>query len=111
MFPNFATTKAELVCAGVLPIDQLREYTGPAALVALRIPKGFLEAIYGMRIPTRPLEEGGTGLPTGEEVLRAYARARGFFTTGIGQPDESRAARTVLKDYVKGKLLLSLIHI
>jgi large subunit GTPase 1 len=105
VFPNFATTKAELVCNGVLPIDQLREYTGPAALVAQRIPKAFLEAVYGMRIQTRPIDEGGTGMPTGEEVLRAYARARGFFTQGLGQPDESRAVRGVLKDYVKGKLL------
>lgn len=105
VFPNFAFTKAELVCNGILPIDQLREYSGPAALVAQRIPKPFLEAIYGMRIPIRPLEEGGTGIPTGEEVLRAYATARGFSTTGLGQPDESRAARYVLKDYVKGKLL------
>jgi large subunit GTPase 1 len=105
VFPNFATTKAELVCAGVLPIDQLREYTGPAALVAQRIPKHFLEAIYGMKIILRPLEEGGTGVPTGEEMLRAHARARGFFTSGLGQPDESRAARGILKDYVKGKLL------
>jgi large subunit GTPase 1 len=105
VFPNFATTKAELVCNGVLPIDQLREYTGPATLVAQRIPKPFLEAIYGMKIPIRPLEEGGTGTATGEEVLRAYASARGFQTSGLGQPDESRAARYVLKDYVKGKLL------
>ncbi|KAI7222948.1 P-loop containing nucleoside triphosphate hydrolase protein [Hortaea werneckii] len=105
VFPNFATTKAELVCNGVLPIDQLREYTGPAALVAQRIPQAFLEAIYGMKIQMRPIEEGGTGFPTGEEVLRAYARARGFSTQGQGQPDESRAARHILKDYVKGKLL------
>jgi len=105
VFPNFATTKAELVCNGVLPIDQLREHTGPSALVAQRIPQAFLEAVYGMRIQTRPLEEGGTGLPTGEEMLRGFARARGFFTQGLGQPDESRAARTILKDYVKGKLL------
>jgi large subunit GTPase 1 len=105
VFPNFATTKAELVCSGILPIDQLREYTGPAALVAGRIPQSFLEVIYGMKIHTRPLEEGGTGMPTSEEVLRAYARARGFATQGVGAPDESRAARYVLKDYVKGKLL------
>lgn len=105
VFPNFATTKAELTCNGVLPIDQLREYTGPATLVAQRIPQPFLEAIYGMKINIRPLEEGGTGIPTGEELLRAYARARGFQTQGLGQPDESRAARYVLKDYVKGKLL------
>jgi large subunit GTPase 1 len=105
VFPNFATTKAELVCSGVLPIDQLREYTGPAGLVAKRIPQSFLEIIYGMKINIRPAEEGGTGIPTGAEVLRAYAAARGFATTGLGQPDESRAARYVLKDYVKGKLL------
>ncbi|KAJ5619027.1 hypothetical protein N7510_003011 [Penicillium lagena] len=105
VFPNFATTKAELVVNGVLPIDQQREFTGPAGLVAKRIPKHFLENVYGVKILTRPLEEGGTGLPTASEVLRAYARARGFSTQGIGQPDESRAARYVLKDYVNGKLL------
>ncbi|KAI0834621.1 P-loop containing nucleoside triphosphate hydrolase protein [Hypoxylon sp. FL0890] len=105
VFPNFATTKADLVCNGVLPIDQLREYTGPAALVAHRIPQPFLEAIYGIHIKTRPLEEGGTGVPTASELLSAYAKARGFTTQGVGQPDESRAARIILKDYVNGKLL------
>lgn len=106
VFPNFATTKAELVCNGVLPIDQLREFTGPAGLVVNRIPQSFLENVYGMKIPTRPIEEGGTGLPTASEMLRAYARARGFAGTGRhAQPDESRAARYILKDYVSGKLL------
>lgn len=105
MFPNFATTKAELVCNGILPIDQLREFTGPAGLVAKRIPQFFLEALYGMKINIRPLEEGGTGTPTAEEILSAYAKARGFTRTGQGQPDESRAARYILKDYVNGKLL------
>ncbi|KAK8062215.1 hypothetical protein PG997_014312 [Apiospora hydei] len=105
VFPNFATTKADLVCNGVLPIDQLREYSGPCGLVAHRIPQPFLEAIYGIHIKTRPIEEGGTGVPTASEMLSSYAKARGFQTQGVGQPDESRAARTILKDYVKGKLL------
>ncbi|PWY70243.1 P-loop containing nucleoside triphosphate hydrolase protein [Aspergillus heteromorphus CBS 117.55] len=105
VFANFATTKAELVVNGVLPIDQQREFTGPAGLVAHRIPKHFLENVYGVTIRTRPVEEGGTGIPNASEVLRAYARARGFATSGLGQPDESRAARYVLKDYVNGKLL------
>ncbi|KAI1110919.1 hypothetical protein F5Y14DRAFT_336138 [Nemania sp. NC0429] len=105
VFPNFATTKADLVCNGVLPIDQLREFTGPAALITHRIPQPFLEAIYGIHIKTRPFEEGGTGIPTASEFLAAYAKARGFKTQGVGQPDESRAARVVLKDYVSGKLL------
>ena len=105
VFPNFATTKAELVCNGILPIDQLREFSGPAGLVANRIPQSFFEALYGVKVHTRPLEEGGTGIPTAEEILTAYAIARGFATTGQGQPDQSRAARYVLKDYVSGKLL------
>ena len=105
VLPNFATTKAELVCNGILPIDQLREFTGPAGLVAQRIPQSFFEAQYGVKVHTRPIEEGGTGLPTAEEILVAYAIARGFTKTGQGQPDESRAARYILKDYVSGKLL------
>lgn len=105
VFANFASTKAELVCNGVLPIDQQREYTGPATLVAQRIPQWYMEKLYGIKIITRPLEEGGTGIPTGEEMLVAYARARGFMKTGAGNPDDSRAARYVLKDYVNGKLL------
>lgn len=105
VFPNFATTKGDLVCNGVLPIDQLREYTGPTTLITHRIPQAFLEAIYGIHIKTRPFEEGGTGVPTASELLAAYAKARGFTTSGVGQPDESRAARVILKDYVSGKLL------
>ncbi|KAJ5165369.1 uncharacterized protein N7500_007199 [Penicillium coprophilum] len=105
VFPNFATTKAELVVNGVLPIDQQREFTGPAGIIAKRIPKHFIEQVYGVKLRMRPIEEGGTGVPTASEILRAYARARGFSTQGIGQPDESRAARYVLKDYVNGKLL------
>jgi large subunit GTPase 1 len=105
VFPNFASTNAELVCNGVLPIDQLREHTSPVNLVTLRIPKFFLEAIYGISIHTRPVDEGGDGMPTAEELLVAYARARGFMRSGQGSPDESRAARFILKDYVNAKLL------
>ncbi|KAJ5586337.1 Large subunit GTPase 1 [Penicillium hetheringtonii] len=103
VFPNFATTKADLVVNGVLPIDQQREFTGPAGLVAKRVPKSFIENVYGVQIKTRPIEEGGTGIPTASDILRAYARARGFSTQGLGQPDESRAARYVLKDYVNAE--------
>ncbi|KAH3667206.1 hypothetical protein OGAPHI_002855 [Ogataea philodendri] len=105
VFPNFAYTNAELVCNGVLPIDQLREHTAPTQLVAERIPKYFLEAVYGIAINTTSIEEGGTGRPNSHELLNAFARARGFMTQGFGSADESRAARYILKDYATGKLL------
>jgi large subunit GTPase 1 len=37
-------------------------------------------------------------------LLLAYAYNRGFMTAN-GQPDQSRAARKVLKDFINGKLL------
>jgi large subunit GTPase 1 len=73
VFPQFATTKPDLICDGVLPIDQMREHTGPTALVVKRIPKEVLEAIYGLSIKVESVEEGGTGQVTPESLLIAYA--------------------------------------
>jgi len=105
VFPQFATTKADLVCDGVLPIDQLREHTGPVTLVVRRIPKAVLEGMYGLNIKSLGPEEGGNGSLCAEDLLIPYAVARGFTRSGQGNPDEARAARYILKDYVNAKLL------
>jgi large subunit GTPase 1 len=107
VFPQFTTSSADLVLDGVLPIDQMREYTAPADLLAQRMPKDILEGTYGFRIATQHVEEGGSGIPTGLEILTAYAVARGFSRQGEGNPDESRSARYVFKDYVNAKLLFA----
>jgi len=107
VFPSFATTQAEMVCNGILPVDQLREYTGPVGLLCRHIPREVLEAFYGIRIKIR--DEGEEGYvsrpPTSEEFLRPYAINRGFTKSVQGNPDEARAARYVLKDYTSGRLL------
>lgn len=105
VFPQFSTTPADLVCDGILPIDQMREYTAPSELVAQRIPKDLLEDVYNITIPVLSADEGGSGKPTGLEVLAAYAVARGLVRQGQGNPDESRAARYILKDYTHARLL------
>lgn len=43
VFSNFAYTNAELVCNGVLPIDQLREHSRPTSLVWQEYPSFFLK--------------------------------------------------------------------
>lgn len=73
VFPQFTTTKADLVCDGVLPIDQMREHTGPISLVVKRLPKEVLEATYGLSIKVNSIEEGGDGKITAENFLIAYA--------------------------------------
>lgn len=124
VFPQFATTKAALVCDAVLPIDQMREYTGPTSLLVQRIPREVIETVYGLTIKVKGVDEGGDGKVTAENFLISYAGAfvllwhpvyafipflvaRGFTRAGQGNPDEARAARVVLKDYVTGKLLFS----
>ena len=73
VFPQFATTKADLVCNGVLPIDQLREHVGPVSLVVRRIPKVVLEGMYGIKMDPLDSEEGGDGFLHAEDLLIPYA--------------------------------------
>lgn len=105
VFPQFANTQADMICDGVLPIDQMREYSAPVDLVCRRIPREILEGTYGIRIDVKEVEDGGTGKVGWEDLLSAYAIARGMTRASFGMPDTSRAARYVLKDYVNAKLL------
>ncbi|WVR03856.1 hypothetical protein IAU60_000853 [Kwoniella sp. DSM 27419] len=105
VFPQFANTQADMVVDGVLPIDQMREYSAPVDLLCRRIPRDIIEGTYGIRIDVREVEEGGTGKVGWEEMLSTYAIARGMTRSSFGMPDTSRAARYVLKDYVNAKLL------
>ena len=103
VFPNLACSQSEMFCEGILPIDHMRDHEGPIAYLIEKIPRIVLESVYGMRLPV-PDELEGARLPYPHEVLREYGTLRGFMTTR-GTPDESRAARILLKDYVNGKLL------
>ncbi|KAK8861553.1 hypothetical protein IAR55_002375 [Kwoniella newhampshirensis] len=105
VFPQFANTQADMVVDGVLPIDQMREYSAPVDLLCRRIPREILEGTYGIRIDVRGEEDGGTGKVGWEEFLSTYAIARGMTRASFGMPDTSRAARYILKDYVNAKLL------
>ena len=106
VFPSFATSKADMILSGILPIDQMRDYVSPVNLLAHRIPRQVMEGTYGINI-VRPGEGQDPNRPaTATEVLAAHALSRGFMTSH-GQPDCSRSARHLLKDYVNGKLLFS----
>uniref|UniRef100_A0A8C1XT41 Large subunit GTPase 1 homolog n=1 Tax=Cyprinus carpio TaxID=7962 RepID=A0A8C1XT41_CYPCA len=97
VMPSFVSTKAEMICSGILPIDQMRDHVPT-------IPRSVLEGTYGINIIRPREDEDPDRPPTYEELLMAYGYMRGFMTAH-GQPDQSRSARYVLKDYVSGKLL------
>uniref|UniRef100_W5KLP4 Large subunit GTPase 1 homolog n=1 Tax=Astyanax mexicanus TaxID=7994 RepID=W5KLP4_ASTMX len=108
VMPSFVSTKAEMICCGILPIDQMRDHVPAISLISsqysLTIPRTVLEGTYGFNIIRPREDEDPDRPPTAEELLAAYGCMRGFMTAH-GQPDQSRSARYVLKDYVSGKLL------
>lgn len=80
VFPQFTTTAAELVCDGVLPVDQMREYLAPVEIVTRRISEEVLELIYGLEVGRKSKEEGGDGLVHAPDLLRTYAGQSCFLT-------------------------------
>uniref|UniRef100_H2YG08 Large subunit GTPase 1 homolog n=1 Tax=Ciona savignyi TaxID=51511 RepID=H2YG08_CIOSA len=106
VFPSFVSNKAEMVLSGILPIDQMRDHVAPVNLLGRRIPRKVVEVTYGVNIQKPKEGEDPNRSPTASEILSAHALSRGFMTTH-GQPDDSRSARVILKDYVNGKLLCS----
>lgn len=104
VFPNFVSTKAEMVINGILPIDQLTDWVRPVTLVINMIPRKILENTYGILIPSPGEGRDSNSAPTAEELLNAHGFVRGFMTNR-GMPDNARSARYILKDFVNGKLL------
>mmetsp|Transcript_14970 Transcript_14970/g.20936 ORF Transcript_14970/g.20936 Transcript_14970/m.20936 type:complete len:646 (-) Transcript_14970:92-2029(-) len=101
VFPTFMTTKADMICNGLLSIDHMTEYVAPMTLVCHRIARKPLERLYGIVLPK---SASPNDPPNPHQLLQAYAFVRGWMTVH-GMPNESQAARVFLKDYVKGKLL------
>ena len=99
VFPSFANSKAEMMCCGVLPIDQMRDHISPVQLLMTRVPKEVLEAQYKIFLP--PMESPRYTTAT---FLQVYASKRGW-KTGGGTPAEMIAAKVVMKDYTTGVLL------
>ncbi|XP_071502821.1 large subunit GTPase 1 homolog [Diadema antillarum] len=104
VMPSFVTTKADMYLNGILPIDQMRDFTAPVSLLCVRMPREVLELTYGMNLIKPQAGEDPDRPPTALEFLNAHAYVRGFMTHK-GVPDCFRSARIVLKDYVNGKLL------
>lgn len=105
VLPQFARSKAEMVAAGVIPIDRLTDIRAPVAAVGARVSREQLEKAYGFRLPSvGPEEDDKNRPPTAMELLRTLALSRGWVGAS-GLPDETRAGRRILKDFVDGIIL------
>ena len=103
VFPSFSSSRHEMVACGVLPIDRMTKHREAIQVVADRVPRDILEQIYKITLPKPKPYEPQSRPPTAAELLRAYCASRGH-VSHAGLPDETRAARQILKDYIDGKI-------
>ncbi|KAG2433073.1 hypothetical protein HYH02_012777 [Chlamydomonas schloesseri] len=108
VMPKFAKSRADMVAAGVVPIDRLTDIRQPVDVVARRCGRDQLARVYGIKLPPALKHLPPSSPPTAEQLLRAYAVLRGW-TAGSGLPDETRAGRQILRDYTNGKLVYCLL--
>eukprot|EP00814_Leptocylindrus_danicus_P006500 CAMPEP_0116049450 /NCGR_PEP_ID=MMETSP0321-20121206/30172_1 /TAXON_ID=163516 /ORGANISM="Leptocylindrus danicus var. danicus, Strain B650" /LENGTH=791 /DNA_ID=CAMNT_0003531879 /DNA_START=150 /DNA_END=2525 /DNA_ORIENTATION=+ len=111
VFPSFVNSKADLIAAGVYPIEQMRDFWPVINLIVQRVPRTVLNVYYGIELPLPPAWKVKDNVdieaivPTGEELLRTYCVSRSMYAAGSGQPHYQQASRIVIRDYVEGKLL------
>ncbi|KAF0914710.1 hypothetical protein E2562_031214 [Oryza meyeriana var. granulata] len=103
VFPSFSSSRHEMVSCGVLPIDRMTKHREAIQVVADHVPRSVLEQIYKITLPKPKSYESQSRSPTAAELLRAYCASRGH-VSHAGLPDETRAARQILKDYIDGKI-------
>lgn len=106
VFPSFMGSRGEMLCSGILPINNMRDYVEPAQVIASRVPLHLLNAAYGMKIK-RDLDvsDNQDRPPTPYEMLSAYCVVKGYITNGTGRWDEFRACKDMLKDFTDGNIL------
>ena len=106
VFPSFMRSAGEMLCAGILPINHMRDYIEPGNVIASRVPMHLLEAAYGMKIKRElDFKDNPNRPPTAHEMLYAYCAIKGFITNGTGRWDEFRACKEMLRDFADGRIL------
>nr|TKS09381.1 hypothetical protein D5086_0000095080 [Populus alba] len=103
VFPSFSSSRYEMIASGVLPIDRMTEHREAVQVVANRVPRHVIEDVYKINLPKPKPYELQSRPPLASELLRTYCASRGYVASS-GLPDETRAARQILKDYIDGKL-------
>lgn len=102
VFPSVVASKAQMVCNGVVPISNLREYMPPVAYIVDKIPVKVFEFVFRFHCP---LEADAVFEPG--RLLHTFAVSRGYIRPGSGTPNYHAAACFMLKRLVKGELLLA----
>jgi len=53
VFPSVVSSRAEMVCGGILPLNALKDHISPMELLAKRIPRAVFEETYNIVLPSK----------------------------------------------------------
>eukprot|EP00930_Biecheleria_cincta_P019261 TRINITY_DN14746_c0_g1_i1.p1 TRINITY_DN14746_c0_g1~~TRINITY_DN14746_c0_g1_i1.p1 ORF type:complete len:574 (-),score=117.09 TRINITY_DN14746_c0_g1_i1:88-1809(-) len=109
VFPSVVATKAQLTINGTVPITELKDFFSPVALVVEKIGADAILRKYGVsesEVKDGAIRRGvgGENDAMAHQVLCGIATHRQHFLR-VGVPDETWAARRILRDYCTGSLL------
>lgn len=99
VFPSFATTKAQMVCDGILPVDTATDTLAAVATICRRMTRQVLEAALNVSLLQEDDMDESDSLA--ERLLNAMARRRGYMASH-DRPNKARAGKELLKLYVDG---------
>ncbi|CBZ23375.1 conserved hypothetical protein [Leishmania mexicana MHOM/GT/2001/U1103] len=99
VFPSFATTKAQMVCDGILPVDTATDTLEATATICRRLPRPVLEEELNISLLAEDDIDESDSLA--ERLLNALARRRGYMASH-DRPNKARAGKELLKLYVDG---------
>jgi large subunit GTPase 1 len=106
VFPLIASSKAEMICSGVLPLSSMVDYIEPIKYI---VYKSHLELILRKyKLPllltdvTLLSDQNLTKLS--RDILQFLAATRGYITGGSALPDEFKAAKMILSEFVNGEI-------
>jgi len=102
-----------MICNGVLSIEQMRNYISPTQLLIKSIPRQVFEQFYHIHIDTNKfyIDDPNILLNSFAEQRKSYtliilSNFSRYFTGHSGQPNQSKVAKILLRDLVKGNLLI-----
>lgn len=109
VFPKICS-KNDLVLNGVIPLDSLKDYLSPIRRLFDICPLSVLESYYGISmLNEESLRSWGIDIRDQPlSFLYSVSNFRKFFTSNHGVPDITRSSKLILKDYVSGKLGVSI---
>jgi len=106
VFPSVAASKAHLAINGTVPYDELRDYSPAVRLIIEKVGIRTLLKKYSCAAQMKDSAErvGEASIDECTTFLAAFACKRNHYLR-LHVPDNSWAARRILKDYFSGNLL------